>query len=524
MNNINKLKPHQACGVFFENRFLKEFQKRWPWRASSSKDTEYEYWTDIILHPDKGFGEETAAYSFYEIKSHKAFHSHSSTDIISKIMKSGIDRAVKSENHQGLLHQLTITSTVYPDVPTFAVIGCYNKESNQLYNDWLRDEDKAWASYTKYILIRCTNGVWETFVISPDKFWDNNHFLGFNHWAPLWSDAALMSRHESLIEFIESLSVPVNIEAYEEFIEVLGRQRRGATWRNEPKSHRWNVEDQPGLDLEADVEPNEMDGMKRKNKRKPTKAKAAIKTEILESLRAGMTIKAATILANISEKTFYNWRDTDEVFLEQYEEAARFAEAEELDDMEKYNLPSLIAGADMTLKDFKKIQEVLEQGGSLSEASDAIKKSSGYLHGILHHRLDNKGKYTEFKTWINSMLVIPETESEDDMITARQNDLILSQQAELSQLKEEVARQNDLILSQQAELSQLKEEVEAPSTDQALEDIYKTQLKARAKELEDMYRAKIDKQEKELDTWAELVDDLHERLDRHHKLIDHFLG
>jgi hypothetical protein len=51
--------------------------------------------------------------------------------------------------------------------------------------------------------------------------------------------------------------------------------------------------------------------------------------------------------------------------------------------------------------------------------------------------------------------------------------------------------------------------VQAPTMDKALEDIYK---------------AKIDKLEKELDTWAELVDDLHKRLDRHHKLIDHFLG
>jgi chemotaxis protein histidine kinase CheA len=51
-----------------------------------------------------------------------------------------------------------------------------------------------------------------------------------------------------------------------------------------------------------------------------------------------------------------------------------------------------------------------------------------------------------------------------------------------------------------------------------------TQIDKLEKELEDIYRAKIDKLEKELDTWAELVDDLHERLDRHHKLIDHFLG
>jgi len=184
MNNINKLKPHQACGVFFENRFLKEFQERWPWQVCSSKDTEYEYWTDIILHLSKGFGEEAPIYSFYEIKSHKAFHSHSSTDIISKIMKSGVDRTLKSENPQGLLHQLTITSAVHPNVPTFAVIGCYNKESNQLYNDWLRDEDKAWASYTTYILIRCIRGVWETFEVSPDQFWTQVAWQNLNHCIP----------------------------------------------------------------------------------------------------------------------------------------------------------------------------------------------------------------------------------------------------------------------------------------------------------------------------------------------------
>jgi hypothetical protein len=40
-----------------------------------------------------------------------------------------------------------------------------------------------------------------------------------------------------------------------------------------------------------------------------------------------MTIKAAALLASISEKTFYNWRDADEVFLKQCEEAVRFAEA-----------------------------------------------------------------------------------------------------------------------------------------------------------------------------------------------------
>ena len=506
MNNINKLKPHQACGVFFENRFLKELQKMHQ-AAFSSKGTQYEYVTDIICQAvapyrdqtSPVFSEDRTIFSFYEIKSHKAFHSHSATDVISKIMKSGIERTVKSENFQGLLHQLTTTATLFPRIPTFAIIGCYTKESNQLYNDWLRDEDKAWASYTNYVMIRCIDGVWETFTMRPEQFW-NRFAHGFTHSMPRWMAEGCTPKCVSLIEFIESLSLPVNIEAYEELINSLNRQRRGPALLN-AKPDELTVEDQPGLDLEPQAEPKEMENMRRKNKRKPTKAKEVIKTEILESLRAGMTIKTAALLASISEKTFYNWRDADEVFLKDCEEAARFAEAKELDDMKEY--PSLIDGADMTLKDFKKIQEVLEQGGSLSEASDAIKKSSGYLHGILHHRLDNKGKYTEFKTWINSMLVIPETESEDDMINARQN---------------------DLILSQQAELSELKEEVEAPNTNQDLEDIYKTQLKARAKELEDIYKAKIDKQEKELDTWAELVDDLHERLDRHHKLIDHFLG
>jgi hypothetical protein len=498
MNNINNLKPHQSCGVFFEKRFLKEIQKIHQ-AAFSSKGTQYEYVTDIICqavapYRDQAypvFSEDRTIFSFYEIKSHKAFHSHSAIDVISKIMKSGIERTVKSENFQGLLHQLTTTATLFPRIPTFAIIGCYTKESNQLYNDWLRDEDKAWASYTNYVMIRCIDGVWETFTMRPEQFW-NRFSHGFTHSMPRWMTEGCTPKCVSLIEFLESLSLPVNIEAYEEFIEVLDRQRRGATWINESKPHELTVEDQPELDVKTEVE------------------------------------------------------------------------AEELDDMKKYNLPSLIAGADMTLKDFKKIQEVLEQGGSLSEASDAIKKSSGYLHGILHHRLDNKGKYTEFKTWINSMLVIAETESEDDMITARQNDLILSQQAELSQLKEEAARQNDLILSQQAELSQLKQEVEAPSADQAppsprfssarfesdvaakwkqrydrLMEKYQalkeevqatganqvnTQIDKLEKELEDIYKTKIDKLEKELDTWAALVDDLHERLDRHHKLIDHFLG
>lgn len=40
-----------------------------------------------------------------------------------------------------------------------------------------------------------------------------------------------------------------------------------------------------------------------------------------------MTIKAAALLASISEKTFYNWRDADEVFFKDCEEAVRFAEA-----------------------------------------------------------------------------------------------------------------------------------------------------------------------------------------------------
>jgi len=66
---------------------------------------------------------------------------------------------------------------------------------------------------------------------------------------------------------------------------------------------------------------------KRQRKRKPTKTKTAVKTEILENLRTGMTIKAAALLASISEKTFYNWRDADEVFLKDCEEAVRFAEA-----------------------------------------------------------------------------------------------------------------------------------------------------------------------------------------------------
>ena len=66
---------------------------------------------------------------------------------------------------------------------------------------------------------------------------------------------------------------------------------------------------------------------KRQRKRKPTKTKTAVKAEILENLRTGMTIKAAALLASISEKTFYNWRDADEAFLKQCEEAVRFAEA-----------------------------------------------------------------------------------------------------------------------------------------------------------------------------------------------------
>lgn len=154
--------------------------------------------------------------------------------------------------------------------------------------------------------------------------------------------------------------------------------------------------------------------MKRQRKRKPTKTKTAIKTQIIDNLRTGMTIKAAALLASISEKTFYNWRDADEVFLKQCEEAVRFAEAVML--------------------------ERVKQLG-----------------------LDNRrGRFT------NNPL-------EDDS-------------------------------SNEAQVTWT---VQAPTMDKALEDIYK---------------AKIDKLEKELDSWAELVDDLNKRIDRHHKLIDHFLG
>ena len=154
--------------------------------------------------------------------------------------------------------------------------------------------------------------------------------------------------------------------------------------------------------------------MKRQRKRKPTKAKTAIKTQIVENLRTGMTIKAAALLASISEKTFYNWRDADEVFLKQCEEAVRFAEAVMLERIRQLGLDN------------------------------------------------NRGRVT-------------------------------SNPLEDGSLNE----------------AQVIWTVQAPEMDQVLEDIYK---------------AKIDKLEKELDTWAELVDDLHERIDRHHKLIDHFLG
>ena len=62
-------------------------------------------------------------------------------------------------------------------------------------------------------------------------------------------------------------------------------------------------------------------------KRQPTRTQKAIKEEIIENLKTGMTIEASAVLAGVCRTTYYNYRDRDPKFAEEADQASRWAEA-----------------------------------------------------------------------------------------------------------------------------------------------------------------------------------------------------
>ena len=66
---------------------------------------------------------------------------------------------------------------------------------------------------------------------------------------------------------------------------------------------------------------------KKPRKRQPTRTPKAIKEEIIENLKTGMTIEASALLAGVCRTTYYNYRDRDPKFAEEADQASRWAEA-----------------------------------------------------------------------------------------------------------------------------------------------------------------------------------------------------
>ena len=71
-----------------------------------------------------------------------------------------------------------------------------------------------------------------------------------------------------------------------------------------------------------------MDGQTKKPRKRPTtRPHDEVKVDLLENLRTGMTIEASALLAGIHPRTYYLWKDADEDFCFDAEEAIRFSEA-----------------------------------------------------------------------------------------------------------------------------------------------------------------------------------------------------
>jgi len=66
---------------------------------------------------------------------------------------------------------------------------------------------------------------------------------------------------------------------------------------------------------------------KKPRKKQTTRSQKAIKEEILENIKTGMTIEAAALLAGVARSTYYNYREKDPKFAEAADQASRFAEA-----------------------------------------------------------------------------------------------------------------------------------------------------------------------------------------------------
>ena len=66
---------------------------------------------------------------------------------------------------------------------------------------------------------------------------------------------------------------------------------------------------------------------KKPRKKQTTRSQKAIKEEILENIKTGMTIEAAALLAGVARSTYYGYRETDPKFAEAADQASRFAEA-----------------------------------------------------------------------------------------------------------------------------------------------------------------------------------------------------
>ena len=66
---------------------------------------------------------------------------------------------------------------------------------------------------------------------------------------------------------------------------------------------------------------------KKPRKKQTTRSQKAIKEEILENIKTGMTIEAAALLAGVARSTYYGYREKDPKFAEAADQASRFAEA-----------------------------------------------------------------------------------------------------------------------------------------------------------------------------------------------------
>jgi hypothetical protein len=120
--------------------------------------------------------------------------------------------------------------------------------------------------------------------------------------------------------------------------------------------------------------------------------------------------------------------------------------------IETGELPELIEGISLSKLDLEIIKVSLEAGKDLYDTSLLINKSKSYLHCIYSGAGSYNGpKFQEIRAWMSKLMEKQPSTNQDDLISARQNALIL-------ELQEERKSLNETVMSQRNEIQKLKAE------------------------------------------------------------------